>query len=289
VRTRLPLLAAVAAGAFLYVPVVASIGRQWVEDTTTAHGILLAGAAAVVLYRKLPVLRRQTIHPDSAGVWLVMLGLGIFLLGTLGAEVFVQRFSLPFVALGCTAALAGRQQARLLLGAFALLLLAIPLPAVVVTSMTLPLQLLASRLAETLLVAGNIPVMRDGNLLRLDNAAIDVAEACSGLRSAISLISVGAVCTVLMRLTPGRAATLISLAIPIAIVGNGARVAATGYMTQWIGAWTARGLVHDLTGYAAFAAMLATTVAVLRLTRPSQSKPQDPSRSKPSDPMPARA
>jgi len=281
VRTRLPLLAAFAAGAFLYAPVLAAIGRQWVEDTTTAHGILLVAAAAVVVYRKLPVLRRQTIQPDSAGVWLVLVGLGIFLLGTLGAEVFVQRFSIPLVAMGCVAALAGRRHARLLLGAFALLFLAIPLPAVVVTSFTLPLQLFASRLAETLLVAGSIPVLRDGNLLRLDNASIEVAEACSGLRSSVSLLSVGAVCTVLLGLTPGRAAILLSLAIPIAIVGNGARVAATGYMTQWFGEWAARGLVHDLTGYAAFAAMLGMTIGVLRLTRPSHPKPPDP--------MPARA
>jgi exosortase len=281
VRTRLPLLAALAAGALLYAPVLAAMGRQWVEDTTTAHGILLAAAAAVVVYRKLPLLRRQTIQPDPAGVWVVLFGLAIYLLGTLGAEVFVQRFSMPIVAIGCVTALAGRRQTRLLLGAFALLWLAIPLPAVIVTATTLPMQLLASRLAETLLTAGSIPVMRDGNLLRLDHATIEVAEACSGLRSAISLISVGAVCTVLMSLRPARAALLISMAIPIAIVGNGARVAATGYMTQWFGEWTARGVVHDLTGLAAFAVMLATIIAVLRLTRPS-------SVAKPPDALPAR-
>ena len=257
------------------------MGRQWVSDTTTAHGILLAAAAAVVVYRKLAVLRRQTIHPDSAGVWVVLCGLVVYLLGTLGAEVFVQRFSIPIVALGCVAALAGRPQARLLLGAFALLLLAIPLPGVLVTALTLPLQLLASRLAETLIAAGNIPVVRDGNLLRLDHATIEVAEACSGLRSAISLISVGAVCTALMNLTFGRAALLMSVAVPIAIIGNGARVAATGYMTQWIGEWTARGPVHEMTGVAFFALMLGMTIGVLRLTRPSHPRPPDA--------MPARA
>ena len=283
-RTRLPLLAALAAGALLYAPVLAGMGRQWVEDTTTAHGILLAAAAAVVVYRKLPVLRRQTIQPDPAGLWLVLFALAVYLLGTLGAEVFVQRFSMPLVALGCVAALAGRPQARSLLGAIALLLLAIPLPGVLVTWMTLPMQLLASQLAETVIAAGNIPVMRDGNLLRLDHATIEVAEACSGLRSAISLISVGAVCTVLMNLSFGRAALMISMAIPIAIIGNGARVAATGYMTQWIGEWTARGPVHEMTGIAFFAIMLCMTIGVLRVTRPSS-----PSHPKPPAALPARA
>ena len=260
-------MAALATGAWLYAPVLAAMGRQWVDDTTTAHGILLAAAAAVVVYRQLPALRRQSIQPDSAGLWLVLGGLGIYILGSLGAEVFVQRVSMPIVSLGCVAALCGRPQARLLGGAFVLLLLAVPLPAVIVTTLTLPLQLFASGLAESLLAAGNIPVMRDGNLLRLDHATIEVAEACSGLRSAISLISIGAICTVLLGLTPLRAAILFALAIPIAIVGNGARVAATGYMTQWFGEWAARGFVHDLTGYVAFAAMLGMTIAVLRLTR----------------------
>ena len=83
-RTRLPLLAALADGAFLYAPVLAAMGRQWLEDTTTAHGILLAAAAAVVVYRKLPLLRRQSIQPDAAGVWVVVFGLAVYLLGTLG-------------------------------------------------------------------------------------------------------------------------------------------------------------------------------------------------------------
>jgi exosortase len=124
-------------------------------------------------------------------------------------------------------------------------------------------------------------VVREGNLLRLDNAMLDVAEACSGLRSVISLIAVGAVCAALFRMTPRRGAMLIALSLPIAVLGNGARIAATGYMTQWFGEGAARGVSHDVTGYVAFALMFGATVAVIRLTRPSRSKP--------SGPIPARA
>jgi len=271
-RARLPLIAAITAGACLYAPVVAALCRQWVEDTTTAHGILLAAAAAIVMFRKAPQLRQLAVAPETIGLAVVAGGLLLFMLGSLGAEVFVVRLSLPIVALGCVTALWGRRQARLLFSAFGLLLLAIPLPAVVVTALTLPMQLLASRLAETLLALGGVNVLRDGNLLRLDNAMLDVAEACSGLRSSISLIAIGAVCAALFRMTPGRGALLMALGIPIAIIGNGARIATTGYLTQWFGVGAARGVPHDVTGYVVFALMFAAIVAVIRVTRPSQPR-----------------
>ena len=133
-----PLLAAAAAGAVLYAPVIAALGRQWVDDTTTSHGILVALAAAFVVHRRIPALRAIQAQPSTAGLALVALGLGFYILGTFGAEVFVLRLSLPLVALGSIAALWGRTHARLLLSAFGLLLLAIPLPSVVVTTLTMP-------------------------------------------------------------------------------------------------------------------------------------------------------
>ena len=265
----------------LYAPVLAAMGRQWVDDTTTAHGILLAAAAAVVVYRKLPDLRTRATSPDPWGIPLVVFGLLLFVLGSVGAEVFVVRLSLPIVAFGCILTLLGRGHARTLLSAFGLVLLAIPLPAVLITTLTMPMQLLASQLAEGLIAAGNIPVMRDGNLLRLDHATLEVAEACSGLRSATSLIAISAVGTALLGLSWIRGVLLMIAALPIAIFGNGARVAATGYLTQLFGEGAARGVPHELTGYAAFIVMCAVTIFIVRMTRPSSTHklpPAEPAR-----------
>jgi exosortase/archaeosortase family protein len=107
----------------------------------------------------------------------------------------------------------------------------------------------------------------------LERATLEVADACSGLRSATSLLSVAAIGTTVLRLRWERGALLMIVALPVAIVGNGFRVAATGYLTHWIGETATRGLVHDMTGYVAFIAMCAVTLAVLRLTRPSQAAP----------------
>lgn len=248
------------------------------NDTTTSHGILLAIAAAVVVVRRMPELRALPLQPSSLGLLFVGVGLALFILGTVGAEVFVVRFSIPIVLVGAVIALWGVRHARALLAAFGLIVLAIPLPGVVVTSLTMPLQLVASQVAEGLLAAGQIPVTREGNLLFLERATLEVADACSGLRSATSLLSVAAVCTALLRLSWPRAATLMAISLPVAIVGNGFRVAATGVLTHWIGERATQGLIHDMTGYVAFFAMCVVTVLVLRLTRPTAPQVTVPAR-----------
>lgn len=271
-----PLAAVAAAGAALYAPVLYNLSRQWMTDTNTSHGILLALAAGVVLYRRLPALREYTVAPSAGALLLVLAGLTLYTLGTLGAEVFVVRFSLPLLMIGCVAAIWGWRHTRALAGAFGLLFLAIPLPTVVVTTLTMPLQLVASQVAETLLAAGQIEVAREGNLLMLNGATLEVADACSGLRSATSLLSVAAICAAVLNLPWWRGGLMMAIALPVAILGNGVRVAATGVLTQVIGTRATEGLVHDMTGYAAFFGMFLLLVLVLRLTRRSPAQPLTP-------------
>ena len=135
-------------------------------------------------------------------------------------------------------------------------MLAIPLPAVMVTQLTLPLQLVASQVAAGLLDASSIEVARQGNLLILRDITLEVADACSGLRSLISLVSVAAMVGAVLQLRPQRALFLMAAAAPIAVIGNGVRVFATGVLTTWFGEVAVRGFVHDLTGYVAFLAMM---------------------------------
>jgi exosortase len=252
------MLAAIA----LYAPIVAGIARQWYEDSTSSHGVLLAAAAAVVLRRAWPRVTALTPAPRNAGFALLVVALFGYVLGTLGGDLFILRATLPIAAVGVILALWGAGHLRMLLAPLALATLAIPLPAVLVTHLTLPLQLVASQVAAGVLTAAHIQVVRDGNLLALPNITLEVAEACSGLRSVVSLVSVAAVCAAVIPLSARRAALLIGIAIPIAVIGNGFRVAATGVMAVWFGEGAARGLVHELTGFVAFLAMCAATVAV---------------------------
>jgi len=259
-------VAAVAA-AVLYGPVVAGLVRQWYADPVSSHGVLLVAAAAFVTWQRRARLAAAEVRPRNWGFGLLALALAGYLAGSLAGDIFAQRVSLPLAVAGTVVALAGTVHARVLLPSMALLLLAVPLPSSVVTALTLPLQLVASQVAAVLLGAASIDVVRQGNLLILRDITLEVADACSGLRSLVSLISVAAMVGALLSLGIQRTAFLMVAAAPIAVIGNGVRVAATGFLTTWIGEAAVRGVLHDVTGYVAFAGMCAAIVLLQRATR----------------------
>jgi exosortase len=272
----LAVAAVLVVAASLYGPVVAAVARQWYVDPVSSHGVLLAGAATFVVWRRRRVLAAEPQAPSNWGFALLAFALLFYLAGTLAGDLFALRLSLPIAAAGIVTALLGPRQLRLLLAPLALLAMAIPLPAVVVTYLTLPLQLVASQVAAGLLNTAGVEVVRQGNLLMLRDITLEVADACSGLRSLVSLVSIAAMVGAVLSLRPQRAMMLMAAAAPIAVVGNGVRVAATGLMTTWIGEAAVRGVLHDLTGYAAFLAMIGAIILVQRATRPRSPRPRAP-------------
>jgi exosortase len=273
VRFGLPLLAVFAAAGALYLPIVGGIITQWYRDPVSSHGVLVIAAAALVMHRRRSALRALPLEPRNAGFAVLAMALLIYVLGSLMGDVFVLRLSLPLALTGCVIALCGLAHTRAAAAPLILLALAIPLPAVVITHLTLPLQLVASRVAEATLSAGGVDVMRTGNILALRHITLEVAEACSGLRSAVSLIAVAAVGSAVMSLTAPRALLLVVCAIPIAVIGNGLRVAATGFLGTWFGEIAVKGLIHELTGFIAFLAMCALMLVVQLMTRSRGRRP----------------
>ena len=265
--SRIALLAALAAAVALYAPVVSGLVRQWMTEPASSQGLLLLGVAVFLVYRRIDAWQVTAIEPRDAGLVVVAAALGIFTLGTITGEVFVLRMSMPLAIAGAVLAAAGVDHLRLMTAPLALFTLAIPLPAVVVTHATMPLQLIASQVAAGVLEACRVPVMREGNLLMLNRVTLEVADACSGLRSLVSLISVTAVCAAFVSMSARRVALLMLAAVPIAIVGNGLRVAATGLLASSIGEVAARGFLHDLTGYVAFVAMCAAIIGLQMASR----------------------
>jgi exosortase len=267
-----PLTAAIVSAATLYAPVVAGVARQWLQDPDTAYGILLIGASVFVFRRRVPALRSLEPVPSNSGFVVVVAALLIYVVGTITGDVFLLRVSFPVALLGSIVALWGVACARTLLPSLALLALAIPLPALIVTRLTMPLQLAASQIAAGALSLAHVPVLRDGNLLTLPTITLEVAEACNGLRSVVSLVAVAAICGAVIPLTIGRTMLLIAAAVPIAVVGNGLRVAATGLMALSMGEGAVGGAVHEVAGFVAFVAMCTATLLFLRVTQRMELK-----------------
>jgi exosortase len=193
--------------------------------------------------------------------------------GTLGAELFVSRVSIVFLIAGTVLFAAGFDALRVLAFPIAFLFLMVPPPAIIFNQIAFPLQLLASRFGEATLQALSIPVLREGNLITLANTTLEVAEACSGIRSLISLLTLGIVYGYFVdpRIS---IRTIIALsAVPIAIVANGLRVAGTGVAAHYYGVEAAEGFFHTFSGWivfvVAFALMYLAATMIIKIA-PSQ-------------------
>ena len=184
--------------------------------------------------------------------------------GVLGAELFLTRLSMLGGVAGAVLFLYGWNHLRVLAFPLAFLLLMIPIPAIVFNQVAFPLQLLASRFGELALAATGVPVLREGNVITLANTTLEVAEACSGIRSLISLLTLAIVFGYFVDRRPWVRVTLALASVPVAIVANGMRVAGTGIAAHRMGPDAAEGFFHTFSGWFVFLVAFALLFAVQR-------------------------
>jgi len=138
----------------------------------------------------------------------------------------------------------------------------IPLPALIFNQVAFPLQLLASRAGEMALSVLHIPVLREGNVIVLAHTTLEVAEACSGIRSLVSLLTLGIVYGYFIDPRgPVRVAVALST-VPVAVVANGLRVAGTGIAAHYYGPQAAQGFLHSFSGWMVFVVAMAAVLGV---------------------------
>ncbi len=141
----------------------------------------------------------------------------------------------------------------------------IPLPAIIFNQIAFPLQLFASRVGEFAIASAGIPVLREGNVLVLANTSLEVAEACSGIRSLVSLITLGIVFGYFTDRRGWVRTAIVASTIPVAIVANGARVAGTGMLAHWWGPDAAQGFFHEFSGWVVFIVAFAMILGIQRV------------------------
>lgn len=257
-----------AAVALLYAQPVASLAVEWASNPDASHGpILVAVALAVAWSRRRQLFSSADPGSPRDGIMPLVVftaGLLTYLIGELAADVFLTRVSLLVVLAGAIWYVAGRRSLRSAAAPLVFVALALPLPAILVNTITLPLQLVASRIAAALLTAAHVPVFREGNVLTLPSGTLQVAEACSGLRSAISLGALGVLLAWASDAPAWRRVALVAMTVPIAIALNGVRIAAAGMAVEQWGSAAARGGWHTLTGWLTFVASLGVLLIVYR-------------------------
>ena len=249
----------------MYASVLTSLARQWWDDPNYGHGFLVPLFAGYVLWSKRDQWRTLPFHPSNFGFAIMLFAIGLRVLGMLGAELFLTRLSLVVLISGMVLFLAGSQALRWLAFPLGYLLFMIPLPAIVYYQLTLPLQLLASRLGAGGLVVLGIHTVREGNLLMLPNCTLNVVEACSGIRSLLSLLAAVVAFAYLAEPSKWKRGVLAIASIPIAIAINGLRLVATGVLSYFFTPTVDSGVVHLALGLGFFALAFLLVVLIHKL------------------------
>jgi exosortase len=283
-RLRIPSAVALACGlmvvAFLvlYYDVLHSLVANWEADENYSHSFVVVPAIAYLIWARRERLAATPRLPSNGGLLLVCAGLMLLVVGTAGVEFFLMRTSLIAVLTGAVAFVAGWRWVRVLLFPLSLTLLVIPVPPVLFYQAAFPLQLLASKFGVVVLDLFHIPVLREGNVIALADTTLEVTEACSGIRSLISLFALAALYAHFAESRTLSRAVITLSSIPIAVIANGLRVAGTGLAAHYVGPWAATGFLHTFSGWVMFMTSFAILIAVANATR---ALPNFPARRQP--------
>ena len=237
----------------LYAPVLKLLVFQWYNDADYSHGFLVPILSAYLIWQRRDKLRAVPRRPSAWGMVIVLFSLGLLFLGSLGAELFLSRLSILGTICGLIVYFAGGAILRAMTFPLAFLLFAIPIPVLIYNEIVFPLQFIASKFATRALEMLNLfPVMREGNVLILPHMTLEVVEACSGIRSLMSLLALAAGYGYLVERSIAVRWFLVLAMIPLAIVSNGTRVMITAIMATYIGRQAAEGFMHEFSGWVIF-------------------------------------
>lgn len=268
---------------FLYANVLTKLGRDWWTDENYSHGLLVPFVIGFIIWIEFDQLQKIVKTPKFwLGASVILFSILMLLGGTLGAELFTQRVSFVLMLVGIVVYFFGMRLLQLLAVPFVLLLFAIPIPQIIFNKIAFPLQIYASQIAVWGIRLFEIPTVRKGNVFEiLPNGAtqviaLEVVEACSGIRSLMTLMTLALILAYFTRTKRElaengwfdflkthdfwRALILMFSAIPIAVLTNAARVTATGVLTYTRGKQATEVILHESLGWLVYVAALGLLI-----------------------------
>jgi len=250
---------------WLYGPTIFHMAGQWSRDADFSHGFLVPLFSIFVLWHERAQLARLALRPAWSGLLVLAFAMGLLIVGQMGAELFLARLSLLFVVAGLIVLFLGWNYFRATLYPWAFLVLMVPIPSILFNQITFPLQLLASRLAAAVLPLLGVPTLREGNVIHLPSMALEVAEACSGIRSLMSLATLAVIYGFFVEKRQWVRWLLALASVPVSVAANSVRIISTGLLVQYWNAATAEGYFHASWGWIVFVISLLMLYAVHRL------------------------
>lgn len=246
----------------VYHSIVYEMMLDWKKDDNYSHGFLVPFIAGYLAYMRKDDLLAAVVRPCNAGLGIVVAGLAVLFLGWLGTEYFTMRSSLVIIMAGSMLYLLGWDVFKILLAPLCYLLLMVPIPYIIYDAAAFPLKLLVTKVSVLSMKALGVVVWQEGNILMFPNITLEVADACSGLRSIMSLLALGAAYAFVLHTKTRDRVILILSTLPIAVFTNCLRVIATGILAQYYGSAAAEGFFHEFAGLFVFGAAVVMFVAL---------------------------
>jgi len=250
--------------AWLYGPFALRMANQWWHDPNYTHGFFVPVFSLFLLWERRAKLATLRIDPAWSGLVILVFALMTLVVGTIKSGFFLYRVSVLLFIAGMVVFLAGWKHLAAISFPLAFLFLMIPSPTLM-EQITFPLQIIASKTASFLLMLAGVPAIREGNIILLPSAQLEVAEACSGIRSLFSLLTLTIVYGHLAETKIGLRVLLAFMAVPISVFANALRIAFTGLMVEGWGVERAQGTIHALSGWLVFVASLGLIFLLHRL------------------------
>jgi len=245
----------------LYYPTIVKLVSDWSSDGNYSHGFLVPLISAYLVWERRDKLLSAKSSPGISGLFLLIFGVLVLIVGHAGVELFLQRFSILLVLAGLILFLQGKAHLRICFFPLAFLIFMIPIPQVAFNAVAFPMQLFAARIATDLIQLIGIPAFREGNMISLAYTNLEVAQACSGIRSLITIMTLATVYAYFLEKKRWKQVVLVLCAIPIAIITNSARITVTAVLSHYVGVKSAQGFYHSFEGWFMFLVAFGILVA----------------------------
>lgn len=246
----------------LYFPYIATMVKDWGENDNYSHGYFIPVISGYLLYNMRDNLQKIKISPANWGLIFIVLGLLQAIVAKIGSEYFLQRTSMIMVLFGSAIYLLGTKFTKRIWFPLCYLLFMIPIPAIIWNNIAFPMQLFASTITEQVVRFFGISIFRQGNVLHLAQTTLEVVDACSGLRSLVTMFALSALLAHVSKGPAFKKWLLFLAAVPIAILINIIRLTFTAGLAQKFGEKVAQGFLHDFSGWLIFFWGLLLLIAV---------------------------
>ena len=251
----------------VYAPTIIWTARIVFTSEDMAHGMCAPLVAGYLVFQKRELLMSSLAAPGRWGLIPLLLA-GLLAVGaSLSGSATVMRFAFLITLASCIVLVGGRAMLFQLKFPLLLLLFTFPIPPVLYAEITGPLQSLATGLSKSLLEFLGFSVLRDGNLLELPHYRLSIIEACSGIRSLVTLLFFCCLYAYFMESKLAPRIAIVVLSIPCALLLNVIRITTTGVLGEWRPALT-QGTPHEILGWICLALGFGLVLLLHRALRP---------------------